>query len=125
MRDRIVSHARAAAPRECCGVILGDGEALRELVSLTNLDPGTDFYRIDDAELFRVYRHADERGWDFRVIYHSHPVSRAYPSRTDVSLAAWPDAVYVICSLALPDAPELHAFRIVDEAIAEIPIEDV
>ena len=122
MRDEIVAHARAEAPRECCGLVAGRDGRPTELFRLTNLEPGTDLYRIDDAELYRVYRQLEDRGEEILVIYHSHPVSPAYPSRTDVSLAFWSDAYYVICSLAGPGAPVLRAFRIVDGAITEAAI---
>ena len=122
MRDEIVAHARAEAPRECCGVIGGrDGQPTR-LERLTNLEPGVALYRIDDAELYRVYRELDADGADILAIYHSHPASAAYPSATDVALAMWPDACYLICSLADPAAPDLRGFRIRDGQISETPI---
>ncbi|HET7092339.1 MAG TPA: M67 family metallopeptidase [Thermomicrobiales bacterium] len=124
MRDQIVAHARRDAPRECCGVIGGREGRVGTLHQLTNLDQGTDFYRIDDAELFRVYQQIDEDGGEIVAIYHSHPVSPAYPSPTDVRLAAWPDAHYLICSLADPDRPDLRAFRIVDGQIREVAISE-
>jgi proteasome lid subunit RPN8/RPN11 len=122
MREEIVAHARAEAPRECCGVIGGRAGHATRLDRLTNLEPGVDRYRIDDAELYRVYRELDDAGADIVAIYHSHPVSAAYPSRTDVALAMWPDAVYLICSLADPTAPDLRAFRIRDGQITETPL---
>jgi [CysO sulfur-carrier protein]-S-L-cysteine hydrolase len=122
MRDQIVAHARRDAPRECCGVIGGRKGHVETLYPLTNLDQGTDFYRIDDAELFRVYQQIDGDGGEIVAIYHSHPVSRAYPSPTDVRLAAWPDAHYLICSLANPEQPDLRAFRIVDGQIHEVAL---
>ncbi len=122
MRDEIVAHARAEAPRECCGVIGGRAGQPTRLERLTNLEPGVTLYRIDDAELYRVYRELDAAGADILAIYHSHPVSPAYPSATDVALAAWPDACYLICSLADPAAPDLRAFRIRGNQITEAPI---
>jgi proteasome lid subunit RPN8/RPN11 len=122
MRDEIVAHARAEAPRECCGVIAGrDGQPTR-LYRLTNVEPGVDRYLIDDEELFRTYREIEDGGEDLLAIYHSHPVSVAYPSKTDVALAFWEESFYVICSLEHPDAPVIRAFRIVDEQIAEVGI---
>lgn len=122
MHDEIVAHARAEAPRECCGIIAGrDGRATR-LYRLMNVEPGVTRYRVDDAELFRVYHDLNDRGEDVLVIYHSHPATPAYPSPTDLDLAAWPDAFYVICSLAAPEAPVVRAFHIVDGRIAEAEI---
>ena len=79
-------------------------------------------YRIDDAELYALYREIEAREEEILAIYHSHPATPAYPSATDVALAFWPDANYVICSLADPERPVLRAFRIVDEQISEVAI---
>lgn len=123
MHDEIIAHARAEAPRECCGVIVGPAGEFRELHRLTNTYQGVDFYEPDAGELYRVFMAADARGWEIQVIYHSHPVSPAYPSSRDVEHAGWPDSVYVICSLAQPEAPVTRAFRIVDGQITEVAIE--
>jgi [CysO sulfur-carrier protein]-S-L-cysteine hydrolase len=123
MRDDIIAHARAQAPRECCGVIVGPPGEPRQLHRLTNTYQGIDFYEPDATELYRLYMDADQRGWEILVIYHSHPVSPAYPSPRDVQHAGWPDSVYVICSLQQPHKPDLRAFRIVDERIAEVAID--
>lgn len=125
MRERIVAHARRELPRECCGLIGGAAGNASELHELTNLEAGVDRYLIDDAEVYRIYREWDDRGFEIVAIYHSHPTSPAHPSATDVSLAFWSEATYLICSLEDPEAPSLRAFRIVDERISEIPISDV
>jgi [CysO sulfur-carrier protein]-S-L-cysteine hydrolase len=123
MHDQIIEHARREAPRECCGVIVGPANEPRELYELTNTYEGVDFYLIEPKEIFKVYREAMDREWDIQVIYHSHPVSVAFPSARDVEHASWPESVYVICSLEDPDKPYLRAFNIVDEQISERPIE--
>lgn len=117
-----MAHARAEAPRECCGVIGGGAGQPTRLERLTNLEPGVTRYRIDDAEVYRLYRELDDVGAEIVAIYHSHPVSAAHPSATDVALAMWPDAVYLICSLVDPTAPDLRAFRIRDGLITETPL---
>jgi [CysO sulfur-carrier protein]-S-L-cysteine hydrolase len=123
MYAQIIDHAKREAPRECCGVIVGPTDDLRELHELTNTYDGVDFYLIEPTEIYRVYREAAERDWDILVIYHSHPVSVAHPSSRDVEYAAWPDSVYVICSLEHPDKPYMRAFDIVDDEITERAIE--
>ena len=122
MRDEIVAHARELFPRECCGVIVGPPGEPAELHRLTNLEPGVDRYLVDDAELYALSREVDERGWDFVAIYHSHPVSVAFPSKTDRELAFWEEAVYVICSLEHPDAPVVRGFRIVADEVTEVEL---
>jgi len=122
MRAEIVAHSRELAPRECCGVIVGPAGVAAELHRLTNLEPGIDRYLVDDAELYALSREVDLRGWEFVAIYHSHPISVAFPSVTDRELAFWEEAVFVICSLERPDAPVLRAFRIVADEVTEVEI---
>ena len=53
-----------------------------------------------------------ERGEQLLAIYHSHPRStEPQPSATDVRLAYYPSAVYLIVGLGDPE-PCLRAFRI-------------
>jgi proteasome lid subunit RPN8/RPN11 len=64
----------------------------------------------------------DRSGWMLGAIYHSHTRSPAYPSQTDVNLAFYPDALYLIVSLQDADRPELRAYRIVGGEIDEVEL---
>ena len=121
MRQAIVSHARRDAPRECCGIIAGrDGIPVR-LHPATNIAEGNALYEIDPAELIELeFRTMPAEETELVAIYHSHPVSPAYPSATDIALAFWPDALYIICSLADPAHAVVRGFRIRDGAVAEV-----
>ena len=57
------------------------------------------------------------------AIYHSHTHTEARPSPTDVRLAAWPEACYLIVSLANDAKPDLRAYRITDGEVTEEAIE--
>jgi [CysO sulfur-carrier protein]-S-L-cysteine hydrolase len=61
----------------------------------------------------------DELDLELVGIFHSHTFTEAYPSRTDVELAAYPEATYLILSLADPGAPVLRGFRISDGQVDE------
>ena len=65
----------------------------------------------------------EERGEDLVAIYHSHTASAAYPSQTDVNLATYPDAVYVIVSLEEADTPEVRGYWIRDGQIEDAGLE--
>jgi len=117
--NEIIAHAREEAPNECCGIIAGqDGRAVK-LFRARNSEASPYRYNVDPQELFRIYRECDEKGWEFLTIYHSHTASEAYPSPTDVRLAFWPDAYYVLVSLQDPEKPVVRAFRIVDGEVRE------
>lgn len=123
MREAIIAHAETESPRECCGLIaVVNGEA-RKLYQLSNLAEGNTFYEIDPARLFELeFTTLPQSGRSVVAIYHSHPVSEAYPSVTDIELAAWPDAVYLICSLADPALPVIRGFTIVEGQATEIDV---
>jgi proteasome lid subunit RPN8/RPN11 len=117
--DEIVAHAREDLPNECCGMVGGaDGEA-RTVYRAANAEASPLRYSIDAKEQFRLMRAIEGAGEELTAIYHSHTKSPAYPSQTDVNLAGWPDAVYLIVSLADLDAPDLKGFWIGDGKIEE------
>lgn len=122
--DEIVAHAMEGRPNEVCGLIGGrDGVAL-ELYRAANSDPNPRVrYNVEPLDLLRILRELDAKGWSLLAIYHSHPVSEAYPSLTDVNLAYYPDAVYIITSVAIESAPAVRAFRIVDGQVNEEALE--
>jgi len=117
--DEIVAHAREDFPNECCGMVGGlDGEA-RTVYRAANAEASPLRYSIDASEQFRLMKTIEEAGEDLVGIYHSHTKSAAYPSQTDVNLAGWPDAVYLIASLADAEAPEIMGFWIRDGEISD------
>jgi proteasome lid subunit RPN8/RPN11 len=59
------------------------------------------------------------------VIYHSHTATEAYPSRTDINIAGYPEAHYVLISTRDPDIHELRSYRIIDGQVTEEPVEVV
>lgn len=124
--DEMIAHARREAPLECCGVLGGrDGRVLK-LYQATNAEHSRYCYNIEPQELFRINQECEENGWQFLGIYHSHPDSAAYPSPTDVRLAAlWPESLCFIVSLLSPENPVLRAFRIRDGEVTQEEIEIV
>jgi len=122
--DAIVAHARRDHPDEACGVIAGPEGSDRpeRLVEMVNSERSPTFYRFDSAEQLKVWRAMDDSDEVPVVIYHSHTATEAYPSRTDVNLAAEPDAHYVLVSTRDPDRDELRSYRIVDGAVTEEPV---
>ncbi len=123
--DQIIAHAREDAPNECCGIIAGNDGVAAHLYRAVNAEASPYRYNVDPKDLLRIYRDIDEHGWDVLAIYHSHTHTEAYPSPTDVRLAAWPEAYYLIVSLADDAKPVLRAFRITDGAVEETTLEIV
>lgn len=117
--EEIVAQAREELPNECCGMVGGADGTAATVYRAANAEASPFRYAIDAKEQFRLMKAIEEGGEELVAIYHSHTKSAAYPSQTDVNLAGWPDAVYLIVSLADPDAPELKGFWIREGRIAE------
>lgn len=125
VHDEIVAHARRDHPDEACGIVAGPAasDAPTRLVPMTNAERSPTFFRFDSTEQLKVWRELDERDEVPVVVYHSHTATAAYPSRTDVNLAAEPDAHYVLVSTAEcgngAGPVEFRSFRIVDGIVTE------
>ena len=121
--EQIIEQALAEHPNEACGLLGGtDGEATR-LFKMTNAERSPVIYRMEPSEQLRVFNEIDGEGLQLVGIYHSHTRSPAYPSSTDVSLAYYPEAVYLIVSLRDMEKPDLRGFRILEGKVTEIELE--
>jgi proteasome lid subunit RPN8/RPN11 len=116
--DEMVAHALEDAPNECCGMIASrDGEAVN-LHRATNAAASPYRYEIDGTEQYGIQMEIEDADLDLGAIYHSHTRSDPYPSQTDINLAFYPDALYVIVGVA-GEGPEVRAFTIRDGQVAE------
>ncbi len=130
----LVAHARAESPNEACGLIAGtaaiaaDGVATRWLPA-RNRAASPLRYEIHPDDLIRAVLALDDAGESIWAIVHSHVRSPARPSPTDVSLAFYPDALYVLVSIspaeadAAAGAESVRAWRIVDGQVFEVALD--
>jgi proteasome lid subunit RPN8/RPN11 len=119
-REALIAHARDESPNECCGLLVGAGNRVQRIHRTANAEHSPVTYRVDPRDLLRIFQELDDAGLEMVGIYHSHTHSPAYPSPTDVGYArGYPEAAYVIVSLADPAAPVVRSFRITDGRIAE------
>jgi len=119
--EAIIAHARRDHPDEACGVVAGPAGSDRpiRLVPMVNAAMSPTFFEFDATDLLRLYREMDDRDEEPIVVYHSHTATQAYPSRTDIALAAEPAAHYLLVSTRDPDDAEVRSFRIVDGIVSE------
>lgn len=121
--DAIVDQARAEHPNEACGLLAGNDGAATRHYPMTNAERSPVIYRMEPAEQLKVFNDIEQAGLALVAIYHSHTRSPAYPSATDVSLAYYPEAVYLIVSLADADRPDLRGFKILDGKVEEVGLD--
>ena len=120
--DEMIEHALADAPNECCGMLATlDGDAV-ELYRAANAAASPLRYEIDGAEQYRIQMAIDDHDHELGAIYHSHTRSDPYPSQTDINLAFYPEALYVIVGVAGPE-PVVRAFTIRGGEVGETELE--
>lgn len=130
----LIDHARAGYPNEACGLVIGDrpaadgGRPLR-FEATANKAASPYRYEIDPDDLYRLIVATDDADETFWAIVHSHTHTPAVPSPTDIGLAFYPDALYVLVSLADDQAdpgtgtPSVRAWRILDGAVHEVALD--
>jgi [CysO sulfur-carrier protein]-S-L-cysteine hydrolase len=139
--EAIVRHARDERPNEACGLVVGsaladDGGLATRYVACRNAAASPSRYTVHRDDLLGVIAELDRTGGELWGVVHSHVRTRAVPSATDIGEAAWPNAVYLLVSLAddpvlaatsggAPEPqdrplPELRAWRIADGTATEL-----
>jgi [CysO sulfur-carrier protein]-S-L-cysteine hydrolase len=122
----MIDHARAEYPNEMCGLIVGDGLAADGGRALRweptrNRAASPLRYDIHPDDLLRLTIATEEADEEFWAIVHSHTHSPARPSATDIGLAFYRDAIFLLVSLA-EDEPALAAWRIVDGTVYPVEL---
>jgi len=141
--EEMVAHAKAEAPNEACGLLAGkDGRGVK-VYRCRNREKSPYRYNIDPIDFLKADQEMGEQGWHFLGIYHSHTMSKAYPSKTDIELAdrfretmltilsifsskpvveistTYEAPLYLIVSLVEAPDPVIRGFRIVDGRVDE------
>jgi len=127
LQAELISWARAGVPNEACGIVAGarsayDGGRAATFHPLTNIEASPFLYRIDPVEQLHAMLAIDDADQVVWGIFHSHVASPAEPSVTDIGLAFYPEALYLICSLADETAPTIRAWSIRAGQVAEVPL---
>ena len=133
LREALIEHARHEYPNEACGIVVGDraaaegGIALR-FAATRNESASPLRYRIHADDALRLTIETDDADEVFWAIFHSHVRSPAVPSPTDIQAAQYPEALYILVSLAESQAdpvtgqPPVRGWRIVDGAAYEVEL---
>ena len=132
IHDAIVAHAVAGRPNEACGLILAGGSEASggylRFVPVRNAAGSPHRFEMEGSDLLAVLVEADARAETVWAIVHSHPTTSAKPSIVDIGPANYPDAIYLIVSLAPGRAhpttgePELRAWQLTDGVAVEVDL---
>lgn len=113
----MLSHARNAYPKECCGILLGveleGGERLvTSAYASRNAYEGdqSDRFLIDPRDQVKANLKSRAEGIDILGFFHSHPDCDAYFSATDLK-NSWPWYSNVVLSIRSGELADAKAFR--------------
>jgi len=115
---KMVNHCQEERPLEACGLMVGAVDQVDAAYATDNQHRSPVIYKVDDQQLLQVFRQIRHDKQEIIAIYHSHVNTEAVPSRTDIDQATWPEAYYLIVSLA-HRTPKVRAWRIVDGQVTE------
>jgi proteasome lid subunit RPN8/RPN11 len=129
IREALIDWLRGALPDEGCGLLISDrsaedGGLPRRFVGMRNAAASPYRYLMEPDEQLRVLLEIDDADEVVWAIVHSHVASPPRPSETDVGLATYPDALYLICSFS-SEPPDLRGWTIVEGAVNEVVLEPV
>jgi proteasome lid subunit RPN8/RPN11 len=89
------------------------------LFEMSNAERSPTGFVFDSAEWLRVYRDIDDADEELLVVYHSHTMTEAYPSRTDVRWSQnTPGTSWLLVSTR-QDEDEVRSYRIDDGVVTE------
>ncbi|MFQ5816348.1 MAG: M67 family metallopeptidase [Terriglobia bacterium] len=121
--NALLGEARRHAPLECCGLLGGHADEVKEILPATNELASAVAYEVTPRELFSLFRRLRQQGLQLVGIYHSHPANDNYPSARDIERAYYPEAATVIVSPRA--ARPIRAFRIQEGKVGELRVETV
>ncbi len=115
--NQILHQAQISPELEICGLIGAKNDIACTCYPIENSadNPEIRFF-MDEKQQISALSTMRNKNESLFAIYHSHPNSPAIPSATDIKLAAYPDAVYLIISLNIKGVLEIRGFQINDES---------
>ena len=120
--NQLKAHAKNKKPNESCALLFGKIEdntvKVNDLFLAENIDDSPINFTISNEELLKGYKIAEEKQLDVAAIFHSHPLSDAYPSATDQKFMDTNPVVWIIYSNT---SDEFKAY-VLESEIKEIPI---
>lgn len=110
--NEMLAHVQAVYPQEGCGLLAGQRQQILAHYPITNVRQSPVAYEMDPRQQVQALWQMAQQQHTLLAIYHSHPAGPETPSESDVALATYPEAYYLIISLKTRHAPIMRAFSI-------------
>lgn len=115
---RMINHCYEERPLEACGLLGGVSGHVESGFATDNAHRSPVLYKVDDLQLLQAFKEIQGARQEIIGIYHSHVKTAPVPSLTDIEQATFPEASYLIVSLA-HRRPLVRAWQIVDRQVTE------
>ena len=126
LKSLIIQHCKDRYPHEACGLLIGQGGQVREVIPSSNLSdcPGQNF-EIDPALIIKYQKRGRQGRGKIIGHYHSHPDGAAAPSDKDRQQNYDPSLIWLIIQItdAVPRA--MKAFAVKAGSLSPIPLNDL
>ncbi|HOK40757.1 MAG TPA: M67 family metallopeptidase [bacterium] len=110
--------------KESCGILAGRNNIVEKIYIMNNVSDKPEIcYFMDTKEQIKVMKEIREKELDLIGIFHSHINVKAYPSKRDIELAFYPEAVYIIIEIEEGKFQEMNGYEIKNDEIKEVNIE--
>lgn len=122
--NQILEQAQASPGAEVCGLMgARDSRPTRCYPVANAADQPLRHFRMEPQQQIAAMREMRERGEELFAIYHSHPEAAARPSAEDLQQAAYPEAYYLIASLATEGTLQLRAYQLQQGVFAPLDLQ--
>lgn len=119
--NQLLHYAQLSPNNEICGLI---GSRKNIPVSCYPIDNVAEQperrFLLDPKQQITSMARMREQNEDLFAIYHSHPSAPAMPSQTDLNMASYPEALYLIISLKTKGVLEMRGFRLKNDYADEV-----
>jgi [CysO sulfur-carrier protein]-S-L-cysteine hydrolase len=118
----MIAHCKKELPYEACGLLSGKNGVAETIWKMKNVERSPVSFAMDSTQLQQTLKQIQQNKEALTAIYHSHPTGIAYPSSRDIEYAHYPEAAYIIISLA-NQKPVVKGFRIINRKVIPLMIQ--
>ena len=118
--EKLRKHAENEEPNEACAILFGKENRISDMFLTQNVKQSPINFAISNEQLIEGYKRAEDEDLQVVGIFHSHPNSEAFPSKTDKRFMETNPVTWIIYSGV---NKEFRAF-ILDQDIKEMEISE-
>lgn len=110
----MIKFCKQELPLEGCGLISGIEGLGGTLWCLPNPSKSNSKFSISEKAMYSIMKQVEKNLEKLTGVFHSHPVTSAYPSTSDIRNNPYSNIAYIIVSFKR-NQPTVGCFRIVDQ----------